>query len=61
MYRARKIFKTRMILLCRGGVQVVSVLALYSDELSLNTAEAYSFICKILISKEHKINKKRLR
>ena len=32
----------------RGGGQVVSVLAFYSDDPSLNPAEAYSFICNIV-------------
>ena len=31
----------------RGGGQVVSVLAYYSDDLSTNPAEAYSFFYKI--------------
>ena len=31
----------------RGGGQVVSVLTFYSDDLSLNPAEAYSYFCKI--------------
>ena len=30
-----------------GGGQVVSVLALYSNNLSLNLVDAYSFFCKI--------------
>ena len=30
----------------QGGDQVVSVLAFYSDDLSLDPAEAYSFFCK---------------
>ena len=29
-----------------GGGQVVSMLAFYSDDPSLNPAEAYSFLCK---------------
>ena len=35
----------------RGGGQVVSVLAHYSKDLSLNPAEAYSFNCKIVFEK----------
>ena len=33
----------------RGGGQVVSVLAFYSDDLSSNPADAYSFFCKICV------------
>ena len=43
----------------RGVGQVVSVLAFYSNNLSLNPAEAYSFFLKILSLKRTKINKKR--
>ena len=43
----------------RGGGLVVSKLAFYTDDLSSNTAEAYSFFCKILFEKNKKINKKR--
>ena len=32
-----------------GGGQVVSVLAFYSDNPSLNSAEAYSFFGKIIV------------
>ena len=35
----------------RGGGQVVIVLAFYSDDPSLNPAEAYSFFCKIVFEK----------
>ena len=42
----------------RGGGQVVIVLAFYSDDPSLNPAEAYSFFCKIVFEKNEK-NKKR--
>ena len=35
----------------RGGSQVVSVLAFYSDDPSSNPAEAYSFFCKIVFEK----------
>ena len=37
-----------------GGGQVVSVLAFYSDDPSLNPAAAYSFFCKICVWKEQK-------
>ena len=43
----------------RGVGQVVSVLAFYSNNLSLNPAEAYSFFLKNLSLKRTKINKKR--
>ena len=42
-----------------GGGQVVSMLAFYSDDPSLNPAEAYSFLCKNCVWKRTKINKKR--
>ena len=35
----------------RGIDQVVSVLAFYSDDLSSNPAEAYSFFCNIVFEK----------
>ena len=38
----------------RGGGQVVSMLAFYSNDLSSNPAEAYSFFCKICVWKERK-------
>ena len=38
----------------RGGGKVVTVLAFYSDDSSLNPAEAYSFFCKICVWKERK-------
>ena len=38
----------------RGGGQVDSVLAFYSDDLSSNPADAYSFLCKICAWKERK-------
>ena len=41
----------------RGGGQVVSVLAYYSDDLSTNPAEAYSFFYKIFAWKDR--NKQR--
>ena len=40
-----------------GGGQVVSVLAFYSDDPSLNPAEVYNFSVKLLL-KRTKINKK---
>ena len=40
-----------------GGHLVVTVLASYSDDPSLNPAEAYSFFCKYCL-KRTKINKK---
>ena len=42
----------------RGGGQVVSVLAFYSDDPSSNPAEVYNFSVKLLL-KRTKINKKR--
>ena len=42
----------------RGGGQVVSSLAFYSDDPSLNHAEVYNFSVKLLL-KRTKINKKR--
>ena len=44
-------------LLGRGGGQVVSVLAFYSDNPSSNPAEVYNFSVKLLL-KRTKINKK---
>ena len=41
----------------RGGGQVVSVLAFYSDDPSSNPAEVYNFPVKLLL-KRTKINKK---
>ena len=41
----------------RGGGQVVSVLAFYSDDPSSNPAEVYNFSVKLLL-KRMKINKK---
>ena len=38
----------------RGGGQVVSVLAFYSDDLSSSPADAHSFFCKISVWKERK-------
>ena len=35
----------------RGGGQVVRVLAFYSDDLSLNPAEAYTFSVKFVFEK----------
>ena len=42
----------------RGGDQMVSVLVFYSDDLSLNLAEVYTFSVKLLLQRA-KINKKR--
>ena len=42
----------------QGGDQVVSVLAFYSDDLSLDPAEAYSFFCKNCVWKRPKVYKK---
>ena len=42
----------------RGGGQVVSMLAFYSENPSSNPADAYSFFCKILCLKRTKINQK---
>ena len=36
----------------RGGGQVVSVLAFYSENSSSNSTEAYVFFCKICVWKE---------
>ena len=41
----------------RGGGQVVSMLAFYSDDPSSNPAEVYNFSVKLLL-KRMKINKK---
>ena len=38
----------------RGGGQMVSVLDFYSDDPSLNPAEAYSLFCTICVWKERK-------
>ena len=38
----------------RGGGEVVSVLAFYSDDPSSNPAEANSYFCKICVWKERK-------
>ena len=47
----------KMLCLGRGGGQVVSVLAFYSDDLSSNPAEVYNFSNKIVIEKnENKQN-----
>ena len=43
-----------MLQMGRGGCQVVSGRAFYSDELSSNLTESYSFFCKICVSKEQK-------
>ena len=46
------------LMLGRGGGQVVSMLAFYSDDPSSNPAEVYNFSVKLLL-KRTKINKKR--
>ena len=38
----------------RGGGQVVSVLASYSDDLISNPTEVYSFFCKFFVWNERK-------
>ena len=38
----------------RGGTQVVSVFAFYSDDLSSNHADVFSIFCKICAWKERK-------
>ena len=43
----------------RGGGQVVSVLAFYSDYQSSNPAEAYIFFCKIVFEKNENKQKNR--
>ena len=40
---------TLELVLGRGGGQVVSVLAFYSNDPSLNPTEAYSFVCTICV------------
>ena len=39
--------QNRLMFVGRGGGQVVSVLAFYSNNPSSNLAEAYNFFCKI--------------
>ena len=41
----------------RGGGQVVSVLAIYSNDPSTNPAEAYSCFCFIVFEKNENIHK----
>ena len=43
----------------RGGDQVVSVHAFYSDDPSSNPADAYSFSVKFVVEIDRKINKER--
>ena len=43
----------------RGGGQVVSVLAFYSDDPSLNPADAYSFFVKFIFGKNENKLKRR--
>ena len=40
-----------------GSGLVVSVIVLYSDDLSWNTAEAISFFCKLLFEKNKTVQK----
>ena len=47
----------KSVLQCCGYGIVVSMLALYSDDLSLNPTEAYSFFCQMLLEK-NEIHKK---
>ena len=49
---------TLELVLGRGGGQVVSVLAFYSDDPSSNPTEVYKFSVKLLL-KRTKINKNR--
>ena len=44
----------------RGGGQVVSILAFYSDDPSSNPAEAYSFFCKLVFEKNKNKQKDRV-
>ena len=48
----------KLLFMGRGGGQVVSVLAFYSDNPSSNPAEVYNFSIKLLLERT-KINKKR--
>ena len=50
-------FKPIAAQLGRGGGQVVSVFAFYSDDPSLSPAEAYSFFCNNLCLKRTKIGR----
>ena len=43
-----------LLLLGRGGGQVVSMIAFYSDDPRSNPADVYSFFCKICVWKERK-------
>ena len=51
------LYNRKMACLSRGGGQVVSVLAFYSDDPSSNPAEVYNFSIKLLL-KRTKINQK---
>ena len=50
MYVSKLVFSP----LGRGGGQVVTMPALYSEDPSLNLADAYSFFCKICFWKQRK-------
>ena len=43
-----------MIFLGRGGVQVVFMLAFYSNDLSSDLDDAYSYFCKICVWKDRR-------
>ena len=47
-----------MYILGRGGSQVVSMLAFYSDGPSSNPADAFSFSVKYVFEKEGKLTKR---
>ena len=47
----------KSVLQCCGYGIVVSMLALYSDDLSLNPTEAYSFFCQMLLEKNENTQK----
>jgi len=51
-------YKVIDCLWCRGGGQVVSVLAFYSDDPSSNPAEVYNFSVKIFIEKNENKQKR---
>ena len=52
--KQQKLGSFEHISLGRGGGQVVSVLAFYSNDPSSNPAEAYSFSCKMCVWEERK-------
>ena len=51
-------FTNKLLALGRGGGQVVSVLAFYSDDPSSNLAEIYSFFCNIVFEKNENKTKR---